>query len=133
MNTCNFIKTNGEKCKTRPLKDDGYCFFHSDKTKEKRKEAVTKGGHSLKRNYGREDIISLKNVDDVLVLLEQTANDLRQNKTNTKTAVILNFIANTSLKAIEAGYMMKKRKDLDRKSFDQIEMEKLMYPKDNDS
>ena len=102
MNTCQFIKSNGEKCKTRPLKEDTYCFFHSESMKEKRKEAVTKGGNSIKRSYGRTDEITLSSFEDVSGLLEQTANDLRQNKINTKTASILNFVANTALKALEA-------------------------------
>jgi len=96
--------------------------------KEKRKEAVTKGGNSIKRSYGREDVISLTNVEDVFQLLEQTANDLRQNKINNKSAAILNFIANTTLKAIDARYIENARRLASRKTLDQIADEKLMYP-----
>jgi hypothetical protein len=131
MNKCQFIKPDSTQCEAKPIKGDTFCFFHSEKTKTQRQEAVKKGGDSLKRSYGRDDEIKLNCVDDVFILLQQTANDLRQNKINNKTAAILNFIAGTTLKAIEAKYVEKTRENAFRKTYTDIEMENLLYPPDD--
>ncbi len=104
MNQCKFIKINDEQCKTAPIKGEEFCFFHSEKYKAKRKEAVMKGGNSLKRNYGSSEEIKLENANDILKLIEKTADELRANKMNTKMANAVNLLANTAIKAIELRY-----------------------------
>ncbi len=101
MKRCIFIKINNEKCEAFALKNEQYCFFHSETTAVARKEAINKGGISKKRNYGSDESLKLSSAEDILKLLEHTANDLRANKMNSNTANALNLIAGTAIKTIE--------------------------------
>jgi len=108
MSKCKFIKTDKTRCNAEAIKGDDYCFWHSKKTEEKRERAISEGGLSPKRNYGREDEIQIKNTDDVLTLLEQTINDLRGNKTSTRIANAIGYLAGIALKVIEKGDLEKR-------------------------
>lgn len=108
MNKCQFIKSDKTECKAEAIKGDVFCFWHSDKTKDKREKAISEGGQSPKRNYGREDEISISNTSDVLKLIEQTINDLRGNKTSTRIANALGYLAGIALKTIEQGDIQKR-------------------------
>lgn len=101
MKKCKFIKSNNKKCNGFAVKGDDYCFFHSAKHQEARKEAVLKGGNSLKRNYGKDGEIKISCSSEVLNLLEQTINDLRQGKTSVKIANALGYLSGIALRAIE--------------------------------
>jgi hypothetical protein len=59
------------------------------------------GGLSPKRNYGREDEIKITNTKDVLLLIEQTVNDIRKNKISTRSANAVGYLAGIALKAIQ--------------------------------
>lgn len=101
MSKCKFIKSDKTRCNAEAIKQDDYCFWHSEKTREKRGKAVIEGGLSPKRNYGREDEIKIAKASDVLQLIEQTINDLRRNKTSTRIANATGYLAGIALKVIE--------------------------------
>ena len=54
-------------CKAYALRDDTYCFFHSDQTAERRKLASRSGGSKLKKPVIRHDIETISDVRGVLV------------------------------------------------------------------
>lgn len=110
MNQCSFIKSDKTSCKARVIQDDIYCFFHSEKQAEKRKEAVLKGGKSIKRNYVDYGELEIKNSEDVITLLEQTINDLRQNKISNKTASTIGFLAGNAMRAFSQDIREKDNK-----------------------
>ncbi len=101
MKKCQFIKENQEQCNSFAMAEDVFCYFHSDKTKDQRKESVLRGGKSLKRSYGREGAVRLRKADDVLKLLEQTVEDLRNNRTNTRNANAIFILTGIALKTLE--------------------------------
>lgn len=100
MNKCKYIKDNREKCNANAINEDEYCFWHSKKMAEKRTEAVKNGGNSPKRHYENEEI-SLRTTADVVELIERTINELRRNRTSTRIANAIGYLAGISLKAIE--------------------------------
>ncbi len=108
MNQCNFIKPDKTRCKAKAIQNDSYCFWHSEKMKEKRTQAVHDGGKSPKRSYGRDDEVAITNTQDVLKLIEQTINDLRRNKTSTKLATAIGYLSGIALKTIEQGDIEKR-------------------------
>lgn len=108
MNQCNFIKPDKTKCKAKAVQDDGFCFWHSAKMKEKREQAIRDGGNSPKRSYGRDEIVTITNTQDVLKLIEETINDLRGNKTSTKLATAIGYLSGIALKTIEQGDIEKR-------------------------
>ena len=65
MSKCQFIKSDKTRCKAEAIDEDVFCFWHSENTKAKREIALSEGGQSPKRNYGREDEISITNTKDV--------------------------------------------------------------------
>lgn len=108
MNNCKFVRPDKTKCKGYAVQGDDYCFFHSAKYQESRKEAILKGGNSLKRNYGKDDEIVVSCSADVLRLLEQTINDLRQSKTSVKIANAIGYLSGIALRAIEQSDLEKR-------------------------
>ncbi len=100
MKHCKFIKTDGTECKGFAVNDDDFCFAHSEKYKAKHKQAVLKGGKSLKRSYADKEPVLLRTNEDAVYLSEQVINELRANQISTKTANILAILINLSLKAI---------------------------------
>jgi len=108
MNICKFIKPDGTKCKGYAVKSDDYCYFHSAKYQESRKEAVLKGGKSLKRNYGNDEAVVVACSIDVLRLLEQTINDLRQGRTSVRIANAIGYLSGIALRAIEQSDLEKR-------------------------
>lgn len=105
---CQFIKSDDTQCKANTVQDDSYCFWHSEKMEEKRTEAVKNGGNSPKRTYGNDETITLQNTSDVVLLMEQTVNDLRGNRTNARIANAIGYLAGISLKAFEQGDLAKR-------------------------
>lgn len=101
MNQCCHIKPDKTQCKAKAILHDSFCFWHSEKMREKRTQAVHDGGKSPKRSYGRDDEVAITNTQDVLKLIEQTINDLRRNKTSTKLATAIGYLSGIALKTIE--------------------------------
>ena len=113
MKKCEFVKKDGKRCNGYAVGGDNYCFFHSAKYQKARKEAVLKGGNSLKRNYGKETEVTISNSTEVLKLLEETINDLRQGKTSVKIANAVGYISGIALRAIEQGDLEKRMEVLE--------------------
>lgn len=108
MSKCIFEKSDKTRCKAEAIIGDVFCFWHSKNTKSKREIALSEGGQSPKRNYGRDDEISISDTKDVLKLIEQTINDLRGNKTSTRIANAIGYLAGIALKTIEQGEIQKR-------------------------
>jgi len=69
------MKENGDQCKCSALSGEKLCYWHSDTTKAKRLKASGKGGAAVNSKVPR---IPLRNMGDVLELLEQTVDDVRR-------------------------------------------------------
>ena len=108
MSKCKFIKSDKSVCKAEAIQNDEFCFWHSEKMREKRQVATSEGGRNPKNNNGNQEEISIKSTNDILMLLEQTMNDLRRNKTSTRIANALGYLSGICLKAIEQGDLAKR-------------------------
>jgi len=113
MKKCQFIKKDGKRCNGYAVGGDDYCFFHSGRYKKSRKEAVLKGGNRLKRNYGGAEKVLIGNSTEVLKLLEETINDLRQGRTSVKIANAVGYLSGIALRAIEQGDLEKRMEALE--------------------
>jgi hypothetical protein len=110
MKTCIFTKPDGTQCNAYAVKDDEFCFSHSEKYKDKHLEAVMSGGKSLKRSYADQDPIILRNNEDIVYLIEQVINDVRANNTSNKTASVIAMYINLAIKAISLALNDKAQK-----------------------
>lgn len=89
-------------CLAKPLGNDDYCFFHSPKTAQARKEASSRGGKAnLKDNSNDKEQLELRTEDDVRNLLISTINELRQDKISSKTASVIGYLALQALPLIK--------------------------------
>lgn len=107
-----FVKPNKEGCRANATKD-GFCFWHSKQTEQQRDQAVMDGGHSPKRSYGREDEITINSTQDVLRLITETINDLRQNNASTRMANAIGYLAGIALKSIDQGDLERRLSELE--------------------
>jgi len=104
MSECTIIKENGQKCASPALKGDEYCFTHSNKPGivEKRELAHREGGHRSKLpRIDSEEWIELKSINDVVLFLERTANEVRTGKIDRGRANTLGYLTNILLGALE--------------------------------
>lgn len=90
---CKFIKKDNKKCNAKAIKGEDFCFFHSEKHTDERKDAAIRGGQSLKKNYGSIKEIKLETDEDLVDLLVSTINDIRQNNISPKAGSTICYIA----------------------------------------
>jgi len=103
MKNCRYIKTDGTKCGAYSVKDDDYCFAHSEKHKQDHQDAVMVGGKSLKRSYTDKEAILVRKNEDAVYLIEQVINEVRANQISVKMASVLAILINLALKAIPSA------------------------------
>lgn len=102
QNQCKFINPETQiRCDSFAL-ESGYCFSHDPANKDKKQLAVRKGGFAPKKIKLDLPAVKIKNVDDVMVILEETINLVRSGKIPcSNPANTIGFLCSHILKAIE--------------------------------
>ncbi len=100
---CNYIKENGENCGAAPMKDCNYCFSHNPETQIEKHLAVVKGGLASRKNELNLEPVSIKNPQEVAVLLESTINGVRSGEISPNIANTVGYLASHILRALEAS------------------------------
>jgi hypothetical protein len=85
------------------MRDTEFCFTHNPETREARKEAVIKGGSSPKKNYNPLPPLEIGNTKDVVKLLGQTINEVRQGIIDLRVANCVGYLAGHLIKALEVA------------------------------
>lgn len=111
---CKHIKTDGKRCKARPLTGSLYCFFHDpDKAIERR--AAQKRGHAnsvapraklsadLKTLSPGTPNVKIKSANDVTRLLALTVNQVRRGEIGVRVATAVGYLSSYILKSREQG------------------------------
>lgn len=82
-----------------------YCFTHNPETKTKKELAILRGGIAPKPRKEEKPLppISVRSIEDVLVLIEDTINRVRTEPITHQKANCIGYLANISLKALEVG------------------------------
>ena len=78
LNTCSFRKETGERCRSAPMQDDVFCFWHSPSHAEEAERARSLGGQRRRREKALEGAYELDGLDSVSALrrlLESVAFD----------------------------------------------------------
>ena len=102
-----------EPCAACAQEGSDFCFFHDPSVSQEEKQAArSKGGQGNKRT-GMVDgaalpPVVLREVNDVLALLEMTANDLRSGRIDTKLSNGLGYLAGHAMKAMELSQLEKR-------------------------
>ncbi len=98
---CTYIKPNKEKCRGYAVSGSKYCFAHDPTQEKKRKAAQRKGGEAGRVATLPESSLSVRNMSDVLGLMEMTINDVRAGRLDVKVANAIGYLANVSVKVIQ--------------------------------
>lgn len=98
---CSHIKSDKTRCRGFAISGSKYCFAHDPAQAEKRKEARRRGGSAGTIEPLPESSLAVRNLGDVLELIETTINDVRAGRVDVKTANAVGYLANVSLKVIQ--------------------------------
>lgn len=98
---CKFIKTGGEKCEAWAMTDSDFCFTHNPEMEEAKKEAVIKGGQSPKKNFNPLPPVNIESNKDVVKLVSQVINEVRQGIIDVRVANCLFYGSGMLIKAFE--------------------------------
>lgn len=113
MNSCDFIKTNGERCQAKAMKGSNYCFTHNPDTELEKHLAVVKGGLNSKKVKLGLKPLSIKNPQEIARLLEDTINEVRSGEMPTNIANTIGYLAGHTLKAYETDKLEDKVLELE--------------------
>jgi hypothetical protein len=97
---CGHVTKAGTPCQANAT-PSGFCFYHDPNRKQERKAASVKGGMRSRKPsvLPPHDAAKLQSVADVLTLLRETIDDVRQGM-DSKTANCLAYLASVGLRAI---------------------------------
>lgn len=104
----------GEQCQGFAL-ESGLCFSHDPDSRDLKQAAVTKGGLAPKKVKLDLAPVSIKTVEDVMNILEETINEVRSGKIPcSNPANTIGFLCSHILKAIEISSVDTKLDAIDR-------------------
>jgi len=113
---CIFVKENNEECQANAMKEGQFCFLHNPDIPDEEKRLVqARGGKGnvVKIEEGLPEI-KINTADDVVSLLEDTANRVRSGELDIRIANTLAYIAGHLLKALEIADIKKKVESVER-------------------
>ena len=96
------------------MKASGYCFAHNPKTREKHSLAVAKGGKLSKKTRLELPPVKIKKPEDVVDLLEETINGIRDGSIPPNVANTIAYVCSHALKAIELSKYANKLESVER-------------------
>jgi hypothetical protein len=101
---CRFTKSDGKHCRARPMTDTHFCFFHDPHVSVRRAQARSAGGRKNKGAVLPTDTptCSLGSVQDVVLLLAETINQVRRGELDARAANNIGYLSTVLLKALDA-------------------------------
>lgn len=113
---CLFVKENNEECQANAMKEGQFCFLHNPDIPDEEKRLVqARGGKgNIVRIEDGLPEIKINTADDVVSLLEDTANRVRSGELDIRIANTLAYIAGHLLKALEIADIKKKVESVER-------------------
>ncbi len=113
---CKARNENGEPCRQAALRDGDFCFWHSPDHAEEAQEARRLGGlrrRKEKVTSGAYDFEGLASVEEVRRLLEIAVLDTLSLENSIARSRTLAYLAQVSLKALEAGELEERVRSLE--------------------
>lgn len=106
---CKGQTTSGDPCSAQPVRDDGFCFWHSPSTAEERAESRRRGGQNRSnRARARKQLpAGVLTVNEVRGLLGKALRDvlagtLEPGPANAAAAIARSYLAACEASAVEA-------------------------------
>lgn len=113
---CTGKKKDGAPCQAPARPGSRYCFLHDPSQADKAQKARQKGGKERTRKKAPAVMpsVEIKNVGDVVSVLGETINQLREGKLDSKQANAIGYIGNVILKALEGDELARQLEELRR-------------------
>ena len=101
--TCEKIKSNGERCQAMAIAASQYCFFHDPTAAEARKAAQRQGGQANGLEVMPADVadVPLHSGKDVAAFLAETINQVRKGRVSPKIASTVGYLSSLLMKALD--------------------------------
>lgn len=106
LRTCRYVREDGSPCRSAPMKEGDYCFWHSPAHAEEAEEARRLGGLRRRKERtvaGAYEFAGLATVPDIRRLLEVATVDTLSLENSVARSRTLAYLAQTALKCLEAG------------------------------
>ena len=106
MRTCRFVRDDGSPCRSAPMRDEEYCFWHSPAHAEEVDEARRLGGLRRRKERtvaGAFEFGGLATVADIRRLLEVATIATLSLENSVARSRTLAYLAQSALKCLEVG------------------------------
>ena len=105
---CKARNARGEPCAAYAVAGSRFCFWHDPQKEQERKLARVRGGLARQGRSGivqdRQGVlIPLRNLSDVVQLVEQTVGDLLTLENSVSRARAVGYLCGVAVKALEAS------------------------------
>ena len=115
---CKATTKSGDPCAAYAGDGSDYCFWHDPAKAEERKAARQRGGQA---RHGRNVIpptggepVEIRQVGDVLPLLERAVNDLLALENSIARARAIGYLAGVAIKTLEVSELAERVAELER-------------------
>ncbi len=100
--SCQGSKSDGAKCRARPIDGSSFCFFHHPEKERERRAAQRAGGQKNKMAVlpGSVPDAKLQNADDAVKLLAETINQVRRGEIDPKIANAVGYLGGLLMKGL---------------------------------
>lgn len=100
---CKFIKPDGTRCNAHAMSNNNLCYTHNpDISDEEKREAKQRGGRARALTIANPlPVLTIKDPNDIVLLIADTINRVRTGELDIKTANCLGFLSDKFLKAFE--------------------------------
>ena len=114
---CKFKKTTGEQCKANAIYGGDFCFWHSPEiSQEEKQDARVRGGKATKITITEPlEPIEINDTKDVVSLITDTINKVRDGSMDIKIANCLGYLAGHAIKGLENSEIEKRLESLEDK------------------
>ncbi len=100
---CSHAHADGRPCGGYAVAGSRFCFTHEPDLASDRDEARRRGGQAGRVATLPESDVRVRSLSDVLVLVEETINDVRTGRVDVRVANAVGYLANIGIRAIEQG------------------------------
>ena len=107
---CEFIKSDGEQCKSYAMNDEKNCFRHSKHVSDEEKMLTSQKGGQNRALVNQNPLppISLENPNHIVLLLADTINRVRSGELGIRTANCIGYLSGHLTKALELSEVQEK-------------------------
>jgi hypothetical protein len=102
LTTCCARNAKGEPCHAHPVIGSMFCYFHDPAISEEEKQNARANGGALSREPKPNlPAMEIKTPNDVILLIAESINEVRQGRMSTKSANSIGFLAEHLIKAMK--------------------------------